>query len=97
MVKSQRVRFHSNGAEKGVWYFQTRFYRKEKMCVSNRNVLESSKGLYKRDISTIVSNYSKYCSFWFFYADNDLTIDINNHRFNYIDVTKAEQDLYRKM
>ncbi len=27
------------------------------------NVPESSKGLYKRDISTIVSNYSKDCRF----------------------------------
>ncbi len=43
------------------------------------NVLEYSKGLYKHDISTIVSNYYKYFRFEFFYADNDLIIDVNEN------------------
>jgi len=82
MVKGQRVRFHSNEG-RGTYDYACIATRKNTLVIvtlkSPWNFLESSKGLYKCDISTILSNYSKYYRFSFFYADNDLIIDINEH------------------
>ncbi len=65
-LKGQRVRFHSNrgGAIYGYAFIETR--KGTLVIVTFRSFWkfrESSKGLYQCDISTVVSDYSKDCSF----------------------------------
>jgi hypothetical protein len=84
MVKGQRVRFHSDGGGGVSIYGHVSKEKRKGVLVivtlkSFWNVLESSKGLYKHDISTIGSNYYKYFRVEFFYADNDLIIDVNEN------------------
>jgi hypothetical protein len=59
--------------------------RMKKSQISNCNaqcILQLSRILQstcKCDLFTVVSNYFKYCEFLFFYADNDLYIDIHEY------------------
>jgi hypothetical protein len=84
-VKGQRVRFHSN--VRGIYRYASIATRKGALVIvtlkSFWNFLEPSKRLYKSDISTIVSSYSKYCRFWFFTQIKILYIYINEYVYLY--------------